>query len=193
MENWTQEQYQQFVSGIKSGHGGYRKKKPPIVEYRTIAEPKRLSKEESAYKSYISCGYSAFRASVQILMSRDSVPWKCKVKPEEKLCIDFADAIRKLTLEGRYKGVWGHVPNEGKRHAFTGLIMRAMGLIKGGSDYFFIWSNGGGALEAKSEDGTIQFSQKLYANWCRGSGINHGYFRTVEEGLDYLRKWGAIQ
>lgn len=156
---------------------------------RAKAKP---SKEQLHYERLIQAGDSPFKAALHVLMSRGKLPWNITVHPEEKLCVDFADALRKASLEGRFIGIWGHVPNEGKRHAITGMILRAMGLIKGGTDYFFIWPMGGGVLEAKTPDGDIKPTQKLYALWCKGTGIKHAYFRSVDDGMDILRQWGAI-
>ena len=83
------------------------------------------------------------------LMRRDKLPMHMKIGDEERLSIEFADLMRVETLEGRYKGIWGHIPNEGKRHPLVAMLVKAMGLIPGSTDYYFIWNGGGMVIELK--------------------------------------------
>lgn len=152
----------------------------------------KTNKEQVHHQQLVASGMESVLAAMHVLMSRSKVPWRCEVKPEEKLCIDFADAMRKATLEGHYRGIWGHIPNEGKRHALVGIILRAMGLIKGSTDYFFMWDGGHLVMEAKIPGGEIRFTQKLYRAWCGYANIPHAYFRSVEDGIGILRERGAL-
>lgn len=138
--------------------------------------------------------------AIQLLMERSKLSWGWKIEPEQRICIEFADRMRTHTLKGTYRGIWGHIPNEGKRHNIVGAIMRAMGMLAGATDYYFMWDNTGspfsehcGVLEAKSPGGAIQPSQKLYAAMCEHFCIPHAYFHSSEEGEAILRLWGAIR
>lgn len=119
------------------------------------------------------------------------------LKPEERLAVDFADALRALTLEGRLRAVWTHPANEiaGRRSGLSRIryaIAKRMGLIDGAADYLFLWSDGSGALEAKVGSNGLQPNQMDFQWWCGRNGVRHRVFTTVEEGLAALREWGAI-
>ena len=47
------------------------------------------------------------------LMSRITI--ECNFQPETALTIEIADRLRRLTLAGRLRAVWFHVPNDGER------------------------------------------------------------------------------
>jgi hypothetical protein len=119
------------------------------------------------------------------------------LKPEERLAVDFADALRALTLEGRLRAVWTHPANEiaGRRSGLSRIryaIAKRMGLVDGAADYLFLWSDGSGALEAKVGSNGLQPNQMDFQWWCERNGVRHRVFTTVEEGLAALREWGAI-
>src|SRR3546814_19315238 len=81
-------------------------------------------------------------------------PRNLKIKAEERLAIDFANALRAATIEGRLRSVWTHPANEiaGRQNRLAQIrytIAKAMGLIDGTADYLFLWATGIGALEAK--------------------------------------------
>src|SRR3546814_2795849 len=81
-------------------------------------------------------------------------PRNLKIKAEERLAIDFANALRAATIEGRLRSVWTHPANEiaGRQNRLAQIrytIAKAMGLIDGTADYLFLWATGSGALEAK--------------------------------------------
>lgn len=126
------------------------------------------------------------------LLTRDKIPFTANVKEEERICIEFADLLRALHITGGYKGIFGHLANEGKRHPLTGLIMAAMGMIPGSPDYFFMGPWGHGVIEFKAPKGTIQATQRLYQDWCDVHQVPHAYARSAKEGLAVLRSWGAI-
>ena len=130
--------------------------------------------------------------SIITLMWRDKIPWRCKLEPEQKLCVEIADRLRGYTLDGRLKGVWSHIANEGKRHVFVGIILRAMGLIKGATDYFFAWQNGCGVIEVKTDAGRLTDNQLHFAAWCKHEGVPHAVCRSVEEIEVTLKRWGAL-
>jgi hypothetical protein len=127
-----------------------------------------------------------------VLMMRDSIPWRCILEPEQKLCVQIADRLRAYTLDGKLKGVWSHIANEGKRHVFVGIILRAMGLIKVTPDYFFIWEGGGGLIEIKAGKGVLSENQKHHIVWCADEKVNHAICRSVDEVLQTLVAWGAL-
>lgn len=131
-------------------------------------------------------------SSLVRLMSRGKIPWKATVKPEERISIEFADALRGYTLTGELSAVWHHNPNEGKRHPITGIIMRAMGMLPGVADYTFTWLGGSGHIELKTGKNTQSDYQKDYEQWCAAQGVHYEICRTPTEGFDVLKNWGVL-
>ena len=126
------------------------------------------------------------------LMHRGKLNWNWALEPEQRLSIEFADIMRGLTLKGVYRGVWGHVPNEGKRHQIVAAIMKAMGMISGTPDYFFIWPGGAGVIELKFGDNKLTDNQWHYQLWCEAEGLNHAVCWSSQEAISKLTEWGAI-
>lgn len=115
-----------------------------------------------------------------------------RLGPEDRIAIEFAAELRKASIEGRLKAVWLHVPNESKRSKAAGAIARALGLIPGTADYLFLHADGSFALECKGPDGKQTENQKDFEQWCRTQGVPYQMFRTVEEGLGYVRDYGVL-
>ena len=135
--------------------------------------------------------------SIARLMSWPSYKPK-KPKPEETLCQNFANELRALTLDGKLKGIWTHVPNEiGWSNSRVSQMIyaaaKAMGMIVGTSDYVILGADRSLALEAKSKTGQLHNGQKDFRAWCAEQNVPYEVFRTVEEGLEILRKHGFIQ
>lgn len=130
--------------------------------------------------------------SLNPLMERGKLNWSWHLDPEQRLSIEFADIMRDLTLKGVYRGLWGHLPNEGKRHQIVGAIMKAMGMISGQPDYFFMWEKGHGVIELKFGNGKLTETQWHYQLWCEAENINHAVCWTAQEAVSKLAEWGAI-
>ena len=141
----------------------------------------------------LSLHLSPYDQAITALMSRGKLRWGWKLEPEQKLSILFADELRKLTVSGAYKGIWCHAPNEGKRSQIVGLILKAMGLIPGSPDYWFIWQNGRGCNELKVRGNRQTDQQKNFQIWCEHNGISYAVCYSVEQGLATLTEWGAIR
>lgn len=121
-----------------------------------------------------------------------------KLKPEERLAVDFADALRDATLSGELRAVWTHPANEiaGRRSGLSMIryaIAKRMGLIDGTADYLFLWADGSGALEAKVGSGRQQDNQIDFQWWCDANGVRYSVFTSVEDGMNKLREWGALR
>lgn len=121
-----------------------------------------------------------------------------KPKPEQTLCTEFASQLRALTLEGKMLCTWTHVPNEiGWSNSRAAQIIyaaaKAMGMIVGAPDYVFLASHGSLALEAKSKTGRQHDRQVDFEAWCGEQNVPYEIFRTVEDGMAILRKYGMIK
>lgn len=126
------------------------------------------------------------------LMARGKIPFKATVKPEELHCIKFADGLREYAITGKLTATWVHIPNEGKRHPITALIMRAMGMISGAGDYTVNWSTGSGYIEFKNGKNTQTDYQKDFEQWCKAQGVHYEVCRTPTEGFNVLKNWGVL-
>lgn len=127
------------------------------------------------------------------LLSRDKIPWHARVEPEQVICIDFADMMRTACQNGSYRGIWGHLANEGKRHELVALILIAMGMIPGSPDHYFIGPWGGGVIEFKTLGAKLRPTQELYRDWCIAQGVRHAVAFSPEQAIETLKKWGAIK
>ena len=131
------------------------------------------------------------------LLSRSFIPKyigrrRVVIKPEQQLCINISDELRRFPVSGKLKAVWTHVPNEGNRSRLNGAILKAMGMIPGYADYVFCWDNGSGTIEIKADKGKPTELQKLFARWCDDSGVKYALCRSVEEVMDSLKSWGVL-
>jgi hypothetical protein len=126
------------------------------------------------------------------LLWREKLPAHVTLHPEERLSIEVANMLRKESIEGNLKAVWTHVANESKRHRITALVLKAMGLISGALDFFFIGSHNSGLIELKSSTGRLSENQKLYIAWALSLGVPHAVCRTVDEVRDTLIAWGLL-
>ena len=118
-------------------------------------------------------------------------------RPEQDLCIDFANRLRALELDGKLRCVWTHVPNEigWNRNKVAQTIYaaaKAMGMIVGTADYLFLAENGSLALEAKSKAGSQHEGQKDFEKWCQEKNVPYALFRSADEGIELLRKNGMV-
>ena len=64
------------------------------------------------------------------------------LKPEQAMCVEFANTMRQMTLEGKLPFIWYHIPNEflpSKRVNYSfDLKQKHMGKISGIPDYCFM-------------------------------------------------------
>lgn len=128
------------------------------------------------------------------LLWRDKLSANIRVHPEERICIEIANMLRKESLEGNLKAVWSHCPNEGKRSRLTAMLLKAMGLIPGTSDYFFVGAkeNGSGLIEIKSPSGKMSDRQKDFLHWCVMLDVRHAVCRSAAEVRETLIAWDLL-
>jgi hypothetical protein len=152
------------------------------------------------------------------LMGRQRLPAHISLSPEDRLAIAFADELRKLTLDGSYRGVWCKIENElpvpkgfARSAPLIMLKRSAKGVIKGAPDFIFSWAGGSGWIELKVEGGQRRMAlvdgelrnrdtargrlsdeQRDFAMWCAHSGVPARTAHSVNEGLAILREWGRL-
>lgn len=137
------------------------------------------------------------QAAIPLLMSRPKIPWKwgarlVVLKPEEALCVEIADKLRTLTQNGALCCVWFHVPNEGKRSKLIGIIMKAMGMLSGVSDFAFMGAWGNGVIEIKVPGNPLTKNQKYFFYWCGLWQVKKKTCHSWEEVEATLKEWGAL-
>lgn len=122
-----------------------------------------------------------------------------KIGPEDREALVFANALRAASLEGRLAAVWTHPANElagvtrstnyGPRPLPQAALARALGLVKGASDYLFLWRGGAGAIEFKSAEGSLTQGQRDFREWCAAVGVPFRVARSTPEALGFLTEW----
>ena len=118
-------------------------------------------------------------------------------RPEQEICVEFANRLRALELDGKLKCVWTHVPNEigwspNKVAQTLYAAAKAMGMIVGMADYLFLAADCSLALEAKSKSGTQHDGQKDFEVWCKSKGVPYAVFKSADEGIALLKQHGMI-
>lgn len=171
---------------------------PEPAPKREITPPKKTRKRSLGIKGVVKPkGPPTFLAAITRLMDC-KYPRNLRIKPEERLAIDFATALREATISGRLRCVWTHPANEiaGRRDKLAQIrytIAKAMGLIDGTADYLFLWASGSGALEAKVGRNDQQPNQVDFEMWCTEMGVPYRTFSSISEGLEILAAWGVLE
>lgn len=167
------------------------------AEPRNIKPPKKARKRKLVIKGEQKPeGPPSYLSAIMRLM-RFTPLRNLTLKSEERLAIDFANALRAETIEGRLRGVWTHPANEiaGRQNKLAQIryaIAKAMGLIDGTADYLLLWNTGSGALEAKVGKNGQQPNQIDFEIWCQEMGVPYRTFTSVDEGLSILAEWGVL-
>lgn len=122
---------------------------------------------------------------------------KCnyKLNPEAAVQVRFADQLRLLSLENKLKCVWFAVSNEignVKYKPGYGVYLQALGKISGTPDMIFLWENGCGAIEFKSEKGRQTNEQKLFQKWCESQKVDYRVARNLDEANNILKSWNLL-
>lgn len=112
------------------------------------------------------------------------------LKPEQAMCVEFANTMRKLTIEGKLSYVWFHIPNEflpssRVNYSFE-LKQKHMGKLPGVPDYCFIGGRDSFFIEFKAGKGKQSPNQKVFERWCLDKQIPYYLCRTAIEGASIV-------
>jgi hypothetical protein len=139
----------------------------------------------------------------QLLALMDYRPYRGTTGEEDRLAIAVATMLRVASIEGRLKATWTCIPHEVgavpqksaefKKRQTRYAKAKAMGLITGSTDYVFVWAGGGGWIELKSQHGSLSTPQRTFRDWARATGCNWAVCRSVEEVVEKLIEWRALQ
>jgi len=118
-------------------------------------------------------------------------------KPEQLICIEFANKLRAYTDSGELECVWFHPENENanNRQKLYGKIVAMMGKIPGAPDFVFMRHDKSACIEMKSAVGRQSDNQKIFERWCQETDakVPYAIARTADEGLALLRQWGFLR
>lgn len=120
---------------------------------------------------------------------------KCRLKPEAALQKAFVDNLVYWTLEGRLKCVWTSIANENGSNdkPLYGMVLRALGKVRGAPDMVFLWDSGSGFIEFKAGKNKQTMQQRIFADWCKVCNVNYEVCYTPEEAKNTLKKWGVFK
>lgn len=82
-----------------------------------------------------------------------------KIGPESALTISMAGYLKGKSIEGKLKGIWFHVANEGtygkNSNPIYGMLLKCMGKLNGVADFVFLHKDGAACVEIKSGKGKL--------------------------------------
>lgn len=112
------------------------------------------------------------------------------LKPEQAMCVQFANAMRQLTLENKMPYVWFHIPNEflpssRVNYSFE-LKQKHMGKIAGVPDYCFLGKKNSFFIEFKDKKGKQSVNQKIFEHWCHTNHVPYFLCYNAKEGIDLV-------
>lgn len=89
-----------------------------------------------------------------------------------------------------------HIGNERKSTYYAGYIMKRMGVLKGASDLFMAWPNGGYHglfIEVKSKIGRPSAEQKAFLQRMKDVGYRAEICYGAEEVINTMKEYIAYQ
>lgn len=138
------------------------------------------------------------------------------VMNEDQLSEAVNNELIRLSIEGKFTGVFFHVANEVQPPGMKPWQAKRfwekrekMGITKGAPDWVFAWYDGYGFIELKKPatykisektgrriidkpKGTMSHEQKDFKSHCEGEGIPYEVCYSVDDVLACLHKWKAI-
>ncbi len=113
------------------------------------------------------------------------------LKEEQKICVEFANEMRQMTLSAKLPYIWFHIANEFLPSVRTNYLFdlkqKHMGKISGLPDYCFIGKLGQSFfIEFKSKKGKQSENQKIFEAWCTDNGIDYFLCRSAKEGIELV-------
>lgn len=106
---------------------------------------------------------------------------------EDALQIAVAEFLRRALKP--HECLWWHCPNGGRRDVKTAARLKRMGVLPGVADLEFLWPNGRGFIELKSETGTLEDEQKVFRDQVLALGAFWRLARSVDDVERVLRAW----
>lgn len=112
------------------------------------------------------------------------------LKPEQLICVEFANSMRQMTLENNIPYVWFHIPNEFLPSARVNYSfenkLKHMGKIAGVPDYCLLSHKDCFFIEFKAQKRPQTPAQKLFEKWCADKNVSYFLCRTAQEGINLV-------
>ena len=129
------------------------------------------------------------KSLMELLLPSHSITTS-KLKPEQAICVEFANSMRQLTLEHKLSYIWFHIPNEflpstRVNYSFE-KKQKHMGKISGVPDYCFLAEKDSFFIEFKAGKAKQSPSQKVFEEWCATHGVPYFLCRTSIEGVNLV-------
>lgn len=129
------------------------------------------------------------KALMKLLLPSNAIS-SATLKPEQAICVEFANSMRKLTLEKKLHYIWFHIPNEFLPSARINysfeLKQKHMGKISGVPDYCFLSDRDSFFIEFKAGKGKQSPNQKVFEEWCTTQDVPYFLCRTAKDGVDLV-------
>lgn len=127
---------------------------------------------------------------VSLLLPTQSISY-AYLKDEQKICVEFANEMRQLTLEGNLPYVWFHIANEflpssRVNYSFESKL-KHMGKMAGVPDYCFLSEKDSFFIEFKTAKGRQTPTQKIFEKWCATNKVDYFLCRSAREGINIVR------
>jgi hypothetical protein len=104
--------------------------------------------------------------------------------------------LRTLSLEGKLKCVWFHVPNEiiirDKRDLASLRKRQAIGQISGVADLVFLHKKQPLCVELKTDKGCLSETQQRFKEWCKDFKVPYIIAKSYEDVLNALKKYKLV-
>jgi hypothetical protein len=112
------------------------------------------------------------------------------LKEEQKICVEFANEMRALTLQGKMPYIWYHIANEFLPSARINYSFQSkqkhMGKISGLPDYCFMSAKDSFFIEFKTIRGKQSENQKLFEEWCAMNKVDYFLCHSAKQGISLI-------
>lgn len=119
-----------------------------------------------------------------------------RLRGEDALTNEVAVGLRSLSLEGKLKAVWFHVPNETFIKGAHGILdvkkKHALGLINGAPDFVIAGEGKAVFIELKTPTGRQSDNQKVFEKWCAAKSVPYNICRSWGDVRSVLDTEGLI-
>lgn len=131
-----------------------------------------------------------FNRLIRLLIPYSSIPYN-SLKEEQKICVEFANEMRQMTLAAKLPYIWFHIANEFLPSVRTNYLFdlkqKHMGKLSGLPDYCFIGRLGESFfIEFKTKKGRQSENQKIFEEWCIANKIDYFLCRSAREGIELV-------
>lgn len=105
---------------------------------------------------------------------------------ERRIHIQIADWLRQVGPEC----LWFHIPNGGNRNAWTGALLKRMGVKAGVSDFIFLAGGKAYFMEVKAPGGRLSRAQRIFLEECENHSLPWALVMSIDDVRQALADWG---